>query len=90
MSFEDLRDHGVLLPEEEWGTHRLETTVPQGKLAGALILAVLALVAAYLGGGTWITAAGVAAYLAALLAMAWICDRATLRQEARRAADGPD
>ena len=40
-----------LLPEEEWGQHRLETTVSEGRLGAAFGLAVPSLVGIYLGAG---------------------------------------
>jgi Flp pilus assembly protein TadB len=83
MSLDDLREHGVLLPEDEWGEHRLQTTVSQLPLAAAFLLAVAAVVVIYLGGGgtwTWI---GLATFLVALYGIVWICDRAILRQRER-------
>lgn len=93
MSMEDLREHGVLLPESEWGAHRLQTTVAQGPLATAFALAVAATVAIYVGAGRLWTWVGLVVFLAALLWIVWICDRAILRQrertrrERRREAD---
>lgn len=83
MSLEDLREHGVLLPEEEWGRHRLETTVPQPVLLMAFALAVASLVAIYVGGGgawTWI---GLGGFLFGLYSIAVICDRAVMGQRRR-------
>jgi membrane protein implicated in regulation of membrane protease activity len=83
MSMEDLREHGVLLPEREWGEHRLETTVAQGPLLAAFLVAVLAVVAIYLGaGGTW-TWIGLVVFLVAIFTVVWICDRAIVRQRER-------
>lgn len=87
MSQDDLREHGVLLPESEWGRHRLETTVPQGPIAAAFAVATAAAATMYAGGGgawTWI---GVVVFLVALYAIVWICDRAVTRQRARTRAE---
>lgn len=94
MTMEDLREHGVLLPEEEWGAHRLETTVPEWPLAAALLAAAALWVVAFLGDGgttTWIAVGG---FLVLVSAVTWICDRAIRRQrerfreERREAAEG--
>jgi membrane protein implicated in regulation of membrane protease activity len=94
MTMEDLREHGVLLPEEEWGTHRLETTVPEWPLAVMLLAAAVLWVVAYLGDGgtsTWIAIGG---YLILVFAVTWICDRAVrgqrerFREERREAGEG--
>ncbi len=83
MSMDDLRQHGVLLPEEEWGQHRLTTTVSEGQLGAAFALAVAALVTIYLGaGGTW-TWVGLGAFLVALYWIVATCDRAVRRQQKR-------
>lgn len=92
MTLEDLREHGVLLPEEEWGEHELETTVPEWPLLGAFLAAAALWVLAYLGEGGIVTALSVAGFLALLLAVTWMCDRAITRQrerfrEERRSAD---
>lgn len=83
MTLEDLREHGVLLPEEEWGSHRLETTVPEWPLAGAFVAAVVLWILAFLGRGGWLTWAAVAAFLVILYGITWICDRAVLAQQER-------
>jgi hypothetical protein len=83
MSIDDLREQGVLLPEEEWGEHRLETTVPLVPLAVGYLTAVLSLVAMFVGGGGTLTWIGAGTFLVALYAVTWMCDRAVLRQRAR-------
>jgi len=83
MTLEDLRDHGVLLPEEEWGTHELETTVPEWPLLVAFLTAAGLWVLAYLGEGGLLTALSVTGFLVLLFAITWICDRGVTRQRAR-------
>ena len=101
MSLEDLREHGVLLPEEEWGEGSLETTARELPLLLAFVVAGGALVAAFLGDGDLLTWGGTAVFLACLYAITWMCDRAVLRQRRRvaerrggkgrgRASDRPD
>lgn len=83
MSLDDLRKHGILLPEAEWGQHRLETTVAEGPMAAAFGMALAAVTAIYLGGGgpwTWV---GLVVFLVTLLAIIVICDRAIERLRAR-------
>lgn len=83
MSIEDLREQGVLLPEEEWGEHRLQTTIRQGPLLVSFVIAVAALVVAYLGDGGGLTWMGVVGFFLAFFSMVWICDRAIQRQRRR-------
>lgn len=80
MTIEDLREHGVLLPEEEWGEHGLETTVPEWPVAGAFLAAAVLWVAAYVGDGRTLTWLAVGGFLVLLYAVTWMCDRAILRQ----------
>lgn len=83
MTIEDLREQGVLLPEEEWGVHKLETTTPEVPLAVSFAAAVGFLVMIYLGGGGRFTWIGTALFLVTLYEITWICDRAVLRQRER-------
>jgi peptidoglycan/LPS O-acetylase OafA/YrhL len=83
MSMEDLRQQGVLLPEDEWGKHKLKTTVPQRTLAVLLLAAVAGLVAAYLGDGDLLTWIGMAAFLVLLFVVTAVVDRSVNRQRRR-------
>lgn len=83
MTMEDLREHGVLLPEEEWGAHRLETTVPEWPLAAMFVAAAVLWVVAYVGDGGTTTWVAVAGFLVLLYAITWTCDRAVGRQRER-------
>lgn len=83
MTIEDLREQDVLLPEEEWGSHRLETTVPEWPLAGAFLVAAASLVVAYLGDGGLATWVAVAVFLVTLYLVTWLVDRAVFRQRRR-------
>jgi hypothetical protein len=83
MSLEELQDQDVLLPEEQWGEHSLETTVPRWWLLAVFLVAVAGLVATYLGdGGGW-TWAGIGTFLVALYTATILCDRAIERQRDR-------
>ena len=83
MSIDDLREQGVLLPEEEWGEHRLETTVHVVPIAIGFGVAVASLVVIYVGDGGTLTWVGSGIFLVALYAVTWMCDRAVLRQRER-------
>jgi membrane protein implicated in regulation of membrane protease activity len=83
MSLEDLREQGVLLPEERWGEHELTTTVPRGWLLLALVAAVAGVVAALAGDGGSLTWVGIGVFLIALYAATILCDRAVERQRQR-------
>lgn len=83
MTLEDLQQHGVLLPENEWGEHSLETTTRQWGLAVAFLTAAAALIAALLGDGGLLTWIGIGAFLVMFFAITWMCDRAVLRLRQR-------
>ena len=83
MTMEDLREQGVLLPEEEWGEHRLKTTAPSVALGLAFLTAAGACVLALLGDGRLLTWVGIALFLVALFAITLMCDRAVSRQRRR-------
>ena len=83
MTIEDLREQGVLLPEEEWGSHSLETTTRSWGLLAAFLTAAASLVVALLGDGGLPTWAGIGTFLVMLFALTWMCDRAVVRQRRR-------
>lgn len=83
MTMEDLHEQGVLLPEEEWGRHRLETTTRRVPLLLAFVLSGAALAVAFLGDGGVLTWIGMGAFLVGLFAIVWMCDRAVVRQRRR-------
>lgn len=88
MSLDELRDAGVLLPEKEWGEHRLSTTVPRLPFLTAFLAAAAGCVLAYLADGGPLTWVGILLFLAALLTVTSICNRAvgTQRRRVRREA----
>lgn len=69
MSLEDLKETGVLLPEEEWGKHDMRTTVNKPSLALAALLGILSVSFMYLGGGHPLTFVGVGLFFAF---MGWV------------------
>ena len=97
MTIEDLEEQGVLLPEEEWGVHELETTTPEVPLALAFVAALGFWMMIYMGDGRLLTWVGTGLFLATLYGITWICDRAVLRQRekfreerGRAGTDGDD
>lgn len=78
MSLEELQERGVVLPEEEWGTHELRTEVGRWPLVAGIALALAGLVIAYLGGGSWVTLVGIGAYLLAFFWTLLSCTRGVL------------
>lgn len=87
MTIEDLREQGVLLPEEEWGVHELETTTPELPLALAFLAGAVLWVLIYLGDGGLLTWIGTGLFLLILFGITWICDRAVLRQREKFRAE---
>ncbi|UCC47351.1 MAG: hypothetical protein JSV41_07510 [Gemmatimonadota bacterium] len=83
MTIDDLREQGVLLPEEEWGKHSLKTTAPRLPLAVALLVATAGCALMLLGDGGILTWVGVALFIVTLYASTWMLDRAVARQRER-------
>lgn len=83
MSLEDLKEQGILIPEEEWGEHRLKTTVPQLPFAILFLISVAGCVMAYYGDGNSLTWIGIVVFFAAFFVMIWLNDRAVTRQRER-------
>lgn len=83
MSIEDLEEHGVLLPKEEWGMHKLKTTISQLPLLIAFLVGVTGCALTYWGGGgkwTWI---GISIFFAAFIVVIVLCDRGIRQQNDR-------
>lgn len=83
MSIEDLEQHGVLLPKEEWGTHQLETTTSQVSLLFMFSLSVLGCVLTWYGNGNAWTWLGIGLFLVTFFLVILMCDRAIRRQRRR-------
>ncbi|MFW6437861.1 MAG: hypothetical protein ACOCZ7_02500 [Armatimonadota bacterium] len=69
MSLKDLQDHGILLPQEEWGVHDLHTSVNKPLLIVSLLFGLAAVVMMYLGGGQAFTFVGMVMFI---VFMGWI------------------
>ena len=87
MSLEDLRRAGVLLPEEEWGRHSLETTADKPALALVGIAALASLGMMLAGAGRALTWIGAGLYLAVLVVFTWLSLRAVDAQLNRARAN---
>jgi len=69
VSLKDLEELGVLLPEEDWGTHELHSAVNKPALVLAGLLGVMAVVLMYNGSGGTLTFVGSGLFL---VFMAWV------------------
>lgn len=67
MSFEDLKDHDIFLPEKHWGKLDLDSSVNQPLLLGILILGVVSSVLMAIGGGNLLTWIGAILFLVFLI-----------------------
>lgn len=83
MGLEDLKEQDILLPEEEWGEHRLETTVPEIPVAVIFLLSAVGCVLTYIGDGNTLTWIGIVLFFIAFFGIVWICDRAVRKQRER-------
>lgn len=83
MSIEDLKEQQVLLPEEEWGEHNLQTTVHKLPVLLLFLCSVAGCVMVYLGNGQTFTWIGIVLFFVTFFGVIWLCDRAILRQRER-------
>ncbi|HKK46416.1 MAG TPA: hypothetical protein VJ964_12905 [Balneolaceae bacterium] len=83
MSLEDLKEQNILLPEEEWGTHKLETTMAETPLAILFLCSAASWVLAYLGDGNWLTWVGIVTFFVTFFGIIVLCDRAVAKQRKR-------
>lgn len=83
MSIEDLEQHGVLLPKEEWGTHQLETTTSELPLLFIFFCSVAGCVLTYYGNGNMWTWIGIGLFFVTFFLVILLCDRAIRRQRKR-------
>lgn len=83
MPLQDLEEHGVLLPEEERGTHPSTSLTPKAPLFVASGLAIAGCVAMYVGGGDQWTWIGLGAFFLGFFALIVLSDRAVSTRRAR-------
>lgn len=69
MSLKDLQEHGILLPQEEWGVHDLHTSVNKPRLVASFLFGIIAVGLMYFGGGETLTFVGMVMFI---LFMGWI------------------
>ena len=62
MSIRDLKEMGILLPEEKWGQFDLTTSLNKPRLFTALVLGLVSAIAIYVGKGEALTWVGVGLY----------------------------
>lgn len=83
MSIEDLQQHGVLLPEDEWGTRKLTTTTSEIPLLLLFLAAAAGCFLTFWGGGNQWTWIGISLFFVAFFAIIVLCDRAIQYQNQR-------
>ncbi len=83
MSYEDLKEHGIFLPEKEWGELDLATSVNLPALVVTFVVGIVSCVLMAIGGGhlwTWI---GAGAFIIFIYAFALISNAGIDRQNRR-------
>ncbi|MFB6098683.1 MAG: hypothetical protein ABEK84_06160 [Salinibacter sp.] len=83
MSYDDLKEHDIFLPEEEWGDLDLETSVSIPTLIATFVLGAVSCVMMVLGGGgpwTWI---GAVLFIGFMFAFALVSNAGIERQHRR-------
>jgi hypothetical protein len=72
MSYEDLEEHNVFLPEAVWGKVELSASVNQVLLTGVMLTGVAGCVMMWLGGGSALTWWGAGLFILFLYAFLWV------------------
>jgi len=83
MSLEDLKEQNILLPEEEWGKHKLKTTISEIPFVILFLLSAAAWGLAYFGDGNWLTWVGIVVFFISFFGVILLCDRAVTKQRER-------
>lgn len=83
MSIEDLEQHGVLLPKEEWGTHKLKTTISKTPLLLSFLASIVGCILTYFGDGNMWTWIGIGLFFIAFFFVIILSDWAIRRQRKR-------
>jgi hypothetical protein len=83
MALEDLKEQNILLPEEEWGEHRLKTTAAQWPMLLLFMISVVSCGMSYWGDGQTWTWIGIVSFFVSFFAVVLLCDRAIVKQRER-------
>ena len=83
MSFEELKEHNIFLPEEEWGGLDLHTAVNLPALIATLVTGLTSCVLMAAGGGRVLTWIGAALFILFMLSFAVVSNRGIDRQNRR-------
>jgi hypothetical protein len=83
MSYEELKERDIFLPEEEWGKADLHTSVNLAPFGIALAVGILGCLLMALGGGSLQTWIGAVLYMGFMIGFALVSSRAVDRQNER-------
>lgn len=80
MSFKQLKERGVFLPQDQWDEMDLDSSTPSWLVLLAGIVAVASTVAMVWGGGGPLTWLGGGVFVVFLVGYGWIASRAVEKQ----------
>lgn len=83
MSIEDLKEQNILLPEEEWGKHSLDTPIAQVPVLILFLFAVASCIIAFLGNGNTWTWIGTIVFFLSFFGIVILSDRGIQKQRER-------
>lgn len=72
MSYEDLEDHNVFLPEEVWGKTDLTASVNQVLLTLVMMMGIGGCLLMWWGGGSTLTWVGAVLFIVFMYAFMWV------------------
>lgn len=90
MSIEDLKEQNILIPEDEWGSYSLKTTVSQIPVLILFLICFSSCFAAFLGNGNYWTWIGIIAFFVSFFGIVILCDRAIQTQRERTKKENKD
>lgn len=83
MSYEDLKQHDIFLPESEWGELDLSTSVSLPALIATLVTGAAGCVLMVVGDGSLLTWIGAALFIVFMFAFALVSNAGIERQDRR-------
>lgn len=80
MSYKDLEEHNIFLPEEHWDELDLSSSVNQPALFATLILGIASCTCMVMGSGTTLTWIGVGLFVVFLYLFTWVSNTGIEKQ----------
>ncbi len=80
MSYEDLEEHNVFLPQDAWGEADLTTTINEPLLLGVFSIGIGGCILMWRGNGSWLTWAGACLFVLFMYVFLFVSNSGIERQ----------